>query len=149
MAAFTPTNNPTFPRQPRRWYCQMTSTVGVVLAYPESMVAGTPATAGPNGSKIRSIIVTSTDIDPQPIIMAIVNSTTNVIVNDLVAVTIPAQAGTLSGTPSIDIMAEIDGLPRDEDGPYILLNTNENVGCQALALTVGKHINVMAFGFDF
>ena len=129
---FTPTNNPTFVRQPQRQGCQLTTTAGGIVY-----------TAGANGSKITGLIVTSNDIVPEELDVNLVSGAApNQLVQRLITTFV--QPGAL------DLLSLIPGLPRDRNGNhYLTLAIGDVLAAQLKAITAGAAINLFAIGGDY
>lgn len=129
---FTPTNNPTFMRQPNRQGCQLTTTAGGVVY-----------TAGPNGSKITGLFATSNDIVPEELQVNLVSGTApNQIVQRLITTSVQPGA--------FDLLKLIPGLPRDHNGNhYLTLAIGDVLAAQVVAISAGAAINIFAIGGDY
>lgn len=126
---FTPTNNPTFVRQPQRQSCQLTTTAGGIVY-----------TAGANGSKITGLIATSDDIAPEILIVNLVD--VNKVVMRLITTCIQPGA--------FDLLSLVPGLPRDRNGNhYLTLAIGDVLAAQVNAITAGAAINIFAIGGDY
>ena len=123
--------------------CGTTATLSpsnVVLAY----------TAGANDSHVKALIAVSDDTSAKVLNVYRYDGTNYYLLG---CVNIPIQAGTVVGTPPVDLLANLVGLPLDSTGkPIIPLNGGLTekiyVGVQA-TLTSAKLIAVSAFGEDF
>lgn len=108
-------------------------------------------TGGANGSKVTSVIATSSDTASRDVTIGITRSGT---FYPLGTFTVPIAAGQVAGTPAVDLLSPsvIAGLPVDNDGqPYIFLSDATDL-LQAKALTTvtaAKEIDINAFGADF
>ena len=108
-------------------------------------------TGGANGSKIVSLIVTSSDTSARDVTWGI---TTAAIFYPLGTVTIPITAGQINSAPAVTLLdlSKTPGLPIDSDGnPYIFL-TSASYTLQIKALTTvtaAKEIDINAIGADW
>lgn len=107
-------------------------------------------TGGANGSKITAVIATQNDV-ANTIVIGITNTA---IFYPLATYTLPANAGQVAGTPSLNLLdpTVIKGLPIDNDGnPYIFLSSASDLLQVKVGTTVtaAKEVDVNAFGADF
>jgi len=85
-------------------------------------------TGGASGSKVVSVIATSTDATAHLVTLAYSNSTFN---NILGAVSVPGNSGTNGSVATVDLLAGgtsayLQGLPRDNDGQkYLFLKSGD------------------------
>lgn len=103
-----------------------------------------------NGTKIESIIVTSTDTSARDVTLY---KTISAVDYALCCITIPITAGTINGTASIDILRNINipGTAFDPNGNkyiYIASGTTLKIA-SGTTVTAAKVINVVASGGDF
>lgn len=108
-------------------------------------------TGGAEGSKISSIIATSSDTSARDVQIGI---TTGGTFFPLGTVSVPITAGQVTGTPAVNLLdpTVIKGLPLDNDGqPYIFLSSaSDTLQVKALTtVTTAKEIDIIAFGADF
>lgn len=88
-------------------------------------------TAGANGSKVKGVIFSQSSTSRA--IGFFVHGAFNL---TLAVVTLPATAGEASGTPSVNVLANIPGLPLDSDGqPFLILGNGDG-----LSMTVGTQV---------
>lgn len=140
--AFVQNTVPTFVRQPSN------GKVNIVNA--DGQTQKTVYTAGASGSKITSLIATSTDTSSRDVEISITNGGTSYAIG---TVSVVAGAGTSSGVNSVNMLnlSNIPGLPVDSDGqPYLLLISGDTLTLSALvSVTTAKTITISAFGGDF
>jgi hypothetical protein len=112
----------------------------------------TITTGGANGTKITSIIATSSDTSARNVTWG---TTTGGVFFPLGTVQVPITAGQVDLTNVAVNLLDISktpGLPIDADGnPYILLSSaSETLQIKSLTtVTAAKEIDVTAFGADF
>lgn len=108
-------------------------------------------TGGSNGTKITSVVAASTDTSSRDVQIGIERSSTFYILG---TVTVPIGAGTVAGTPAVNLLdpTVIKGLPVDNDGQsYIFLaDATDLLRAKALTtVTTAKEIDINSFGSDF
>ncbi len=108
-------------------------------------------TGGSNGSKIVSVIVSSSDTSTRDVQLGI---TRTAVFYPLCTVTIPITAGQVAGTPPINLLSpsNVPGLPVDNDGQTFIFLTDASDSLQIKALTTvttAKEIDVNSFGANF
>lgn len=104
----------------------------VQIANADASALKTVATAGANGSKVSSLILSSSDTSARDVQWGVSRSGT---FNPVATVTIPITAGQVSGTPPVDLFSSTNapGLPVDNDGqPYILMESGDTLDIKAL-----------------
>lgn len=137
----TVSNQPIFPQA-----------INVGVASQNNSTAGTAQTlftAGTNGSKLESIVVTSTDTSARDLTVGLVRSATTY---TLGVISIPAGAGNTDTIPGVDIMrnSQIPGFAYDNNGNrYMYLKNGDTITVNAATITSGKVINAVAQGGDF
>jgi hypothetical protein len=135
--AFTQNNLATLIRQPQNGKVQ--------IANADGQNQKTVYTAGPSGSKVSSLIATSSDTSARDVQVSITNGGTSYPVG---TVSVVAGAGNASGTSSVNLLdpAKMLGLPYDSDGnPFIHLISGDTLTVAALTtVTSGKLITVTA-----
>lgn len=109
----------------------------------------TAFTAGANGSKIESMIVTSNDTSARDITINITRSATNY---QLAQISIPITAGYLNTAPCVNILqhAQFPGLAYDANGnKYLLLKSGDTLTVNApVSLTAAKAFTIFTSGGD-
>jgi hypothetical protein len=120
-----------------------TPKVGLVqIANADASNLKTVVTAGANGSKVSSLVVSSSDTSSRDVQWGRSRST---VFYPIATVTIPATAGQVAGTAPIDLFspANAPGLPVDNDGqPYIFLESGDTLDIKALTtVTTAKAIS--------
>jgi hypothetical protein len=102
---------PVLVQKPNRGIAQITNATGTT---PQTIYTG-----GANGSKIVSLVLTSTDTVAQNVQIALVNSSTSYILG---TVPVPAGAGNGGTVASVNAFSStvIPGLPIDSAGQYYL-----------------------------
>lgn len=108
-------------------------------------------TGGANGSKCSALVASSTDASAAHLVtIRIQRGAANY---DAVASSVGQSAGTLSGTPPLNLMAPgtWSGLPFDSDGnPFIYLQSGDLIQATfGSALTASSQINIIAVCADF
>jgi hypothetical protein len=149
--AVTP-NSAVLPQTPRSALAQIANAAGTG---PVALVTG-----GANASKINSVIASNTDTNAYTLQLlinsggavsgGIVTGGTNYL---LAAVSIPASAGNVAGTPPVAVLSVVNlpGIALDNAGmPYLYLDAG-NFLCIALtaAVTTGKLVSAIATVGDF
>jgi len=107
-------------------------------------------TAGASGSKVVAITAASDDASLAHVVqLSLVRSAT---VYPLGAVNVPISAGSVSGTPAVDLLQSnvIPGLPVDNDGQrYLFLMSGDKLQVKSLStMTAAKLLSVVAIGAD-
>lgn len=109
----------------------------------------TVVTGAANGSKVVALIVASDDTSARDVTFGVTKSAT---FYPLASKTVPITAGTVAGTPPINLLdpSVIPGLPVDNDGqPYILLETGDTLQAKSLTtVTAAKAISLTALHGD-
>lgn len=140
--AFTANNIPTFPKQPTNGHVQILPADTTALK--------TGYTAGANGSKILGIVVVSTDTATRDLQVGVTNSATTY---PLGTKTIAITAGTVAGTPAVNMLdpAVILGMPVDNDGnPFLFLASGDTLDFHVLVtVTTAKLISIFVIAEDF
>lgn len=134
------TATPVFPQTPK------SSKVQILNADASNLK--TAYTGGSNGSKITGLIAASTDTSARDVQIGITNGGTFFI---LYTVSVPIGAGTVAGTPPVDLL-NVTGLPIDNDGQKYLYLQSASDTLQVKALTTvttAKEIDINAIGSDF
>lgn len=139
---FSANLTPTFPKQPQ--------TNRVQIAPADTTTQKTVYTAGSNGSKIVSIIATSTDTSARNITVSITNGGTSY---PLGTIAVAITAGTVAGTPAVNLLDStvIVGIPFDSDGnPFLYLISGDTLTVNSgTTVTTAKAITVHAIASDF
>lgn len=116
----------------------------------DTTTAKTLYAAGTNGSKVDSLLVTSTDTVDRDLVLSVSISSTTYIIG---TVKIPLTAGTINTVPTVDVLrhTQIPGLAYDAFGNKIMyLASGTTLQVAALAtVTSGKQFVVFAQGADF
>lgn len=140
--AFVQNTVPTFVKQPSN------GKVNIVNA--DAQAQKTVYTAGASGSKITSLMASSTDTAARDVAISITNGGTSYVIG---VVAVPIGAGTSSGVNSVNMLnlSNMPGLPVDSDGqPYLLLVFGDTLTLSALtSVTAAKTITISAIGGDF
>lgn len=128
-----------------------TINVGVAaIANADAQTYKTIATGGTNGTKIESLIVSSSDTSARDITVNLTRSAVNY---QLAQISIPATAGYLDTVPSVDIMrsAFLPGTAYDSNGnKYLYLKSGDTLTINApVTVTTAKTIQAVASGGDF
>ena len=138
--AVTPT--PIFPQVIRNWGAQILNATASLLV--------NLATGGANGTKIESIMVSSTDTSSRDLAFTMSSGATVIY---LTTVNIPITAGNTNAIPSVDILrnAQIPGLAYDSNGnKYLYLANGWTLQINTLTtVTAAKAVQVFAQGGDF
>lgn len=108
-------------------------------------------TAGAQGSRVESLIVSSTDTAGRDVQIGVTRSATNYIIG---TVAIPINAGNTNAVPNVNLFAntgQIIGLALDSNGnPYLDLKASDVLYIAALTtVTTAKVISAIAYGGDF
>jgi hypothetical protein len=104
-------------------------------------------TGGADGTKVVSLIGTSTDTVDHQILV-----TQQVVANFWLAITlVKAGAGHVWNVPSVNMLQLITGLPRDNDGqPFLYLESGASLIARAMvAAAAGTEIKFYAIGANF
>lgn len=142
------------PQTPANGKAQIISTTStlVIANNGASVTSGavTAYTCGANGSKITGIFAGSNDTAAMTLQVILVNTT----VYALATVTVGINAGSVVGTPVVNILtpANMPGLPMDSDGnPYLYCNSGDliRVGVLTTAVTANKYLSVVVVAADF
>jgi hypothetical protein len=123
----------------------------VQIAPADTTTAKTVVTAGASGSKVNSLMLTSTDTAAQNVTFGITRSAT---FYALGTVQVPIKAGQVDLTnPAVNALSSsiAPGLPSDNDGqPYILLQSGDTLDIKSLVtVTTAKVIQAAADYGDF
>lgn len=136
------TSTPIYPQTIISTIVQLTNSSGTS--------ASTLVTAGTNGTKIESIIVSSTDTSNRDLVININISSTNY---QIAMVQIPLTSGTVNNVTSVNILgnAQIPGIARDSNGnAYLYLASGTLLTVAAgSTITSGKVINIFAQGGNY
>jgi hypothetical protein len=140
--SFSPNNLATYVKQPRKGLVQ--------IANADGSSQKTVVTAGANGSKVTSLIASSTELtaNNRDVQVALVRSATSYV---LVTTTVPFSAGFAAGNSPINLIALVPNLPTDNDGQrYLFLESGDTLVVSSLTtVTSGKIISVHADYGDF
>jgi hypothetical protein len=100
-------------------------------------------------NKVFAVIVVSTDTLDHELQLGIMNHSEDFYV--LGTVMVPAQAGSTSTVPSVNVMTSIPALPLDETGqPHLYLDATDSLEVKVLSpISDGCDIDVTVFGADF
>jgi hypothetical protein len=127
---------------PKAYKAQLTNTSGTT--------AVNLVTPGSNGTKVISVVCSSTDSSGHNVTFSIARSSTSYVLG---SVAIAASAGSLAGTPSASILnaTNIPGIPLDSDGnPYLFLEATDTLQmASGSAVTAGKVISCNTVAADF
>lgn len=122
---------------------------GVVQILPaDASNLKTVATAGTNGSKLTSLMATSSDTAARDLTAGVSRSGT---FYPLGTVTVAITAGQIAATGGVDVLAAIAGLPVDNDGQrYLFLESGDTFDVKALTtVTAAKAISLHSVHGDF
>src|SRR5262245_4215102 len=142
--AFTQNTDGTFVKQPRKGLVQ--------IANADASTNKTVVTAGGSGSKVTSLIASSTDTASRDVQVAMVRSATNYILG---TTTVAANSGNTAGTPAVDLLNTTvfpaGMLTVDNDGQkHLFLESGDTLVVLALTtVTSGKLISVHSDYGDF
>jgi hypothetical protein len=107
-------------------------------------------TAGSNGSKIESLIISSTDTSARDMVFIVTISAVNYI---LTMISIPITAGLTNAIPNVDILrsTQFVGLANDANGNrYIYLASGTTLAAYMnTTITSGKEIDVFIQAGDY
>lgn len=128
-----------------------TITTGVQQVLPADTTSlKTLVTAGANGSRVSSIVVSTTDTTTRDLQLWLTRSATSYLIG---TVNIPLSAGNVNSAPSINILgnSQIPGLPLDANGnPYIDLKAADVLAiATTTTVTAAKAENAVAVCGDF
>lgn len=141
LAATTP-NSAITVQTPRAYKAQLLNASGTGLV--------TVASGGVNGTKITGLWASSTDTASNTVFVSVLRGAVSF---TQVAVTLPANSGSLAGSPPVNLLASVNwpGLPVDSDGnPYMILESNDSLQVSVqTAVTAGKAVNVNTVSGDF
>lgn len=134
--------SPAFTGVPRSSGVQILNATGTALV--------TAFTPGSSGSKVVSVIVSSSDTASQVLTIGVTRSA---VFYPIGTATIGITAGEIAATASVNMLSTttIPGLPVDNDGqPYIFLASTDTLQAQtAGTVTAAKSININVMGGDF
>lgn len=144
------------PQTPNRGIAQVLNATGAILiaannaSVANSVVAYTCATTAGAATKINAMWAGSTDTVARDVQILLVN-TSKVYV--IATVTVAIGAGTVAGTPMVNLLsaANAPGLPVDSDGnPYLTCVSGDTIVVGTLvAPTANKAITVITNAADF
>lgn len=107
-------------------------------------------TAGAQGSRLNSLILSSTDTTARDIQFWLTRSATNYLIG---TVNIPVSAGNTNAAPSVNILGnlQIPGLAFDANGnPYVDLKAADVLSIACLTtVTAAKAVSAIGCGGDF
>jgi histidinol dehydrogenase len=110
----------------------------------------TVLTGGTNGTKVSSLMLSSSDTSARDVTIGISRSGTYYPIG---TVTVPITAGQIAATPGINALAAsvCPGLPVDNDGqPYLTLQASDTLDIKSLTtVTAAKAISALADGSDY
>jgi hypothetical protein len=137
---FTPNVFPTLVHQPQKGAAQILNATGTAQM--------TLITAGANGSKVVALYASSTDTAAQSLAVSLVRSATTYL---LATVAIPAGSGNSAGTPPVNLLSAIMGLPYDQDGQaYMFIASGDTLVVNTLGtVTAAKTISALSDHGDF
>lgn len=122
----------------------------VQIANADASNLKTVVTAGANGAKVSSLMLSSSDTSARDVTWGISRSGT---FYPLGTVTVAITAGQIAATPAVNAFAltPCPGLPLDNDGqPYVLLQSGDTLDVKALAtVTSTKAITAASTFGDF
>jgi len=117
----------------------------VQIANADASNLKTVVTAGASGSKVVSLIFSSSDTSARDVQWGVSRSGT---FYPIATITIPITAGQVAGTPPINGLssAYAPGLPTDNDGQtYLMLESGDTLDCKSLTtVTSAKAISASA-----
>lgn len=121
----------------------------VQITNANNLTAQTLYACGTNGTLITGMWATSTDTSARDVQISVLNTSTY----NLVTVNIAINAGSVSGTPPVNLMSQANwpGLPLDNNGnPYFHCISGDTLQAGMLVqLTSAKFMNVMTVASDF
>lgn len=136
---FAQNQAPTFIKQPQNGKVTANSTTNANIY-----------TAGGNGSKITSIVCTTNSSAAVTVTLSILNTS---VLYTLGTISIPANAGTNTTTPSMQVLtnSQLPNLPVDSDGnPYLFLISGDNLQVSlGAAITSPNVATFIVTGGDF
>ena len=136
------TSTPIFPQTVKNY--------AVAIANADGSTIKTICSGATNGTKIESLIVSSTDTSARDVTLYMTISSVNYILG---TVSIPANSGNTNALVSIDILrnAQIPGLAYDSNSnKYLYVGSGTTLGIAALTtITSAKNIFAIAQGGDF
>ncbi len=136
------TATPIFPQTIRNWAQSIVNSDGQTVK--------TLVTGATNGTKVESIIVTSSDTTLRDLQLSVTISSVTYI---LATIPIPISSGTIDSVASVDILRSpyIPGLAFDPNGNrYIYVASGSTLNVEALTtVTTGKAIHIFGQGGDF
>lgn len=136
------TATPIFPQTVKNWVQS--------IANADGQTVKTLVTGGANGSKLESLIVSSSDSAARDFQLSMTVSSVSYVIG---TITIPINAGTVNSAPSVDILrnAQLPGLAYDPNGnKYLYVASGSTLTVQALTtVTSGKTLQIVAQGGDF
>jgi hypothetical protein len=140
------TATPVFPQTPKGPLAQILNGTGTAQV--------TLVTAGANGSKVISIVCSSTDTVDRSLNLTRVRSATSYLLTQVDMPALSGDAGSSSGfTPPVGVIAQgnIPGLPMDSDGnAFIYLESGDTLVINTtVTLTSAKIIACSAVSADF
>lgn len=140
--AFQQNGIPTFTKQPQA--------ARVSIAVADTTNPKTVLTAGPNGSKLIGLFISTTNTSAANIKISITNAATQF---DMWVVPVPLKSGTDPAAPSsVNALNTTDavGLPVDNDGnPFLFLISGDTLTVNAIATLAAGIATVHAIFADF
>ena len=130
-------------------FVQTPKIASLQLAAVNTLQPITTLTVGANGSKIVSVIVTSTEATSRVIRLSYTRSAKTYYLS---TATVPAGAGTDGTNSTTDLLAStlIPGLPIDNDGQhYFFLQTSDTLGVTATVAPTADLFHVTVIYADF
>lgn len=141
-----------YPQVIQNWFAQITSADAsqVKALMPVVNPLKRTTTAGPAGSRIEALLVSSTDTAAQNLVLSLLFSYTTY---QLTTISIPANSGNTNALPIIDLLrhAQFPGLAYDERGNryfYLVAGVTLQVNTSA-TVTANKTISVWGQGGDY
>jgi len=120
------------------------------IANADALNQKTVVAAGPNGTKVVSLIAASADTTVRVLQISVGRGGANYIIG---SVSVPANSGTDGVAPGANLLAPslMPGLPVDNDGQaYIFLQSGDMLQVSATTtVTSGKLIHISAIEADF
>lgn len=136
------TSTPVFVQTPKYPKVQLTNANGTT--------AQTLYACATNGTKVIGMYATSTDTSARDVQISVLKSATTYI---LTTVTVAIGAGTVAGTPAVNLMNSSvwPGLPTDSDGnPFFYCETGDTLQAgMVVTLTSAKLMSVNVVAADF
>ena len=110
----------------------------------------TLVSAGANGSKIVSVMLSTDDTSSRIIQLSIKRSSTNYILGSVTVATLAGTDGVTPAQPAFDLSL-LRGLPVDNDGnPFIFLESGDELDIKSTTtVTSGKTVHAVAVYGDF